>query len=87
MSNGWGRSTWNSGQWGGTPASVTLTGLAGTTALGSETVSGDANVTETGLAATGALGTILAAGFAITGVSGNASTIALGDETVTCDAN
>ena len=88
MATGWGRDTWGDGPWGATAVSVSLSGVAGTSALGDESsVTGDCNLTETGLAGTGAVGTIVAAGFAITGVSGTASTIGLGDETVTCDAN
>jgi len=52
---GWGRDTWDSGAWG-EAAPVILTGVAGTTALGDETVIADANVSVTGLSATSALG-------------------------------
>jgi hypothetical protein len=39
MAVGWGRSTWGSGAWGQPHnMTVSLTGLAGTTALGTETV-------------------------------------------------
>ena len=48
---GWGRSTWNSGTWGN-PVPVELTGLAGTGAVSSLTITWDANVAETGVAAT-----------------------------------
>ena len=67
----------------GEPLPVDITGVAATTALGSETVTGSAIVYPTTVAGTGAVGTLVAAGFAITGVSGTASTVGLGDETVT----
>ena len=41
MATGWGRSTWGDGPFGATAVSVAVTGLAGTTALGAETVTGD----------------------------------------------
>ena len=44
---GWGRSTWGSGAWG-EAVPVTVTGVAGTSALGSVTVTGDANVSVLG---------------------------------------
>ena len=56
MAVGWGRSTWGSGAWGQPHnMTVSLTGLAGTTALGTETVSCDANVAETGFGVTGSM--------------------------------
>ena len=58
---GWGRSTWNSGTWG-EPVPIELTGLAGTTALGSLTITADANVAETGVYGTGSVGTLVATG-------------------------
>jgi len=62
---GWGRSTWGSGPWG-QPAvvnvTVNLTGVAGTSALGTETVSCDANITETGVYCTGSVGSLTATG-------------------------
>ena len=54
---GWGRGTWGEATFG-EPVPVVLTGLAGTSALGSETVTGDANITETGLAGTSGLGSV-----------------------------
>jgi len=47
---GWGRDTWDSGAWG-EAAPVILTGVAGTTALGDETVVAKAVILPTGLAA------------------------------------
>ena len=54
---GWGRGTWGQLTWG-EPIPVELTGLAGTTALGTETVSAAANVAVTGLAGTGAISSL-----------------------------
>ena len=48
---GWGRGTWGQGTFG-EPIPVSLTGVAGTSALGSETVTGAANVTESQLGET-----------------------------------
>ena len=49
--SGWGRAGWGDGPWG-QPAivnvTVNLTGVAATSALGTETVSCNANITETG---------------------------------------
>jgi len=56
---GWGRGTWNQNAWN-TPLSVLVTGVAGTSALGSETVTGGATVVVTGVAGTSALGSVLA---------------------------
>jgi hypothetical protein len=58
---GWGRGTWGQLTFG-EPIPVVLTGVAGTSALGSETVTGDANITETGLAATSGLGSVTGKG-------------------------
>ena len=84
---GWGRGTWGQGAWG-TALPVAVTGVAGTSALGSETATGGATIAVTGVVGTSALddGTAVQAA-AVTGVSAVASTSALGDESVTCDAN
>ena len=58
---GWGRSTWGSGAWG-EASPVELTGLAGTTALGSLTITADANVAETGVYGTGAVSSLTVTG-------------------------
>ena len=84
--NGWGRGTWGQLTWG-EPLPVVITGVAGTTALGSETATGDAIVAVTTVAGTGAVGTVVANGVAIVGVSGAASTVSQGEETVTGGAN
>ena len=49
--NGWGRGEWNEGAWG-TALPVTLSGLAGTSALGTVSTDAEANVTLSGLSAT-----------------------------------
>ena len=58
---GWGRSTWGAGPWG-EPAkqsvSFTLTGVAGTSALGTVVASIPKSVTVSGLSSTSALGSI-----------------------------
>ena len=47
---GWGRSTWGNGPWGQPAVTlVNVTGVAGTSALGSETVIAKALVVVTGL--------------------------------------
>ena len=86
MAVGWGRGTWGQGTWGEpveVDVTVTLTGLAGTSALGTESVSAGATVAVTGLAGTGSVGTVVATGAAIVTETGVAGTTALGTETVT----
>jgi hypothetical protein len=68
---GWGRGEWGDGPWGN-PDSVVVTGVVGTSGLGSVTVSGAANVTLTGVSATGAIGTEIvgiSVSISVTGVS------------------
>ena len=60
MSTGWGRGTWGQGPWGqpiAVPVSVSVTGIAITSGLGSVSVVAKANQTPTGQAGTSALGT------------------------------
>ena len=52
---GWGRGTWGQGAWNA-PLPVEVTGVAGTTALGSETVLPAISVAVTGVAGTTAVG-------------------------------
>ena len=52
---GWGRGTWGQGAWNA-PLPVEVTGVAGTTALGSETVLPSISVAVTGVAGTTAVG-------------------------------
>jgi hypothetical protein len=74
---GWGQGTWGNNKWGGQlDTSFSVTGNAGTTALGNETVE-IANVAEvTGVSATTALGfnpavnIIIPISFGVTGVAG-----------------
>ena len=57
--NGWGQGAWNASGWGGfADATVAVTGLASTSALGDESVSADALVSPTGVAGTSASGTV-----------------------------
>ena len=75
---GWSRGTWGLGTWG-LKVPVFVTGVEGTTALGSEEVTGVATVSVTGVEATGGLGTapvvfgttITSTGVNATGVIGN----------------
>ena len=88
MATGWGRSTWGSDYWGATSVDVDVTGNAGTSALGNETVTAAANIAATGNVGTTALddGTAVQAA-AVTGVTAVASASELGDESVSCAAN
>jgi len=58
MATGWGRSTWGDDKWGVTSAIFGVTGVAGTSALGAESVVGEANVAVTESALTASLGTL-----------------------------
>ena len=51
---GWGRGTWGQGPWS-EPIPVEISGLAGTSALGTITVDAEANVSVTGQSATSAV--------------------------------
>ena len=99
MSVGWGRSTWGAGPWGqphSVPISFTISGVAGTSALGSVSVDaesnvtlsdGEANVSVTLGAATASIGSVTVhhnARFDINGVSATGS---LGSPTVVAKAN
>ena len=87
---GWGRSTWGSGTWG-IKVPVFVTGVEGTTALGSEEVTGVATVSVTGVEATGGLGTapvvfgttVIPTGVNATGVIGDVNIWALIDTSQT----
>jgi len=54
---GWGRNTWSSGTWG-QAFPVSVTGIAGTGAVGSVTVLINIDVSVTGVAGTGAVGSV-----------------------------
>ena len=84
--SGFGRGTYGQGAWN-TELPVIVTGVAGTSALGSETVVAGATVSVTGVAGTSALGSetvIAAAVFSVTGVAG---TSALGSVTASIGAD
>ncbi len=68
--NGWGRGTWGEGAWN-EEIPVTVTGVAGTGAVGSVTVSAGADAEVTGLEATASEGSVTVSGaFVITENSG-----------------
>ena len=84
----WGGSTWGDAGWGGSvPVTVAVTGVAASSALGNESVTGTSSTSLTGIAATGGVGSVIIIGAGIAGVSGTGSTAGLGDETVTGTAN
>lgn len=80
---GWGRSTWGAGAWS-QEAPVEVTGLAGTTALGTLTIAttGNISVGVTGSAGTGAIGSALAGAGASVTETGLQATVSFGDESV-----
>ena len=57
MATGWGRSTWGSDKWGVTSAIFAVTGVAGTLALGTESLITNNSLDMTGVVGTGAVGT------------------------------
>lgn len=68
---GWGRAGWGTDGWG-TPDDLDVTGVAGTSALGSVTVTPVCNVSVTGERAIGSVGTVttgISGTYAVTGVS------------------
>lgn len=77
MANGWGQGTWGAVGWGGIGnTSFSVTGVAGTSAVGDEGTTGGSLIIETGLEATGAIGTVNASSIHIitpTGVSASGS--------------
>lgn len=78
VTEGWGRDTWGSNAWGSDAASVTLTGLGATSALGSVTVRAGALVGATGLGAVGSVGTADAVGRANVALTGTTAQALLG---------
>ena len=82
--SGWGDGAWGASFWGGfVDADVSVTGVAGTSAVGEEGVTGTSVVVETGLSATGVVnssGVTFLFAYLQTGVS---ATGAIGNETVT----
>lgn len=84
--NGFGRGGWGQLTWG-EPIPVVVTGVAGTSALGNETVQANADVDVTNNLATTAVGAVAVQAFAVVGVSAVASTLGLGDETLITNNN
>ncbi len=86
--SGWGDGAWGASFWGGfVDADVSVTGVAGTTAVGEEGVTGTSVVVETGLSATGVInsaGLVFKFGYLVSGVS---STGAVGTVTFDGDSN
>jgi hypothetical protein len=78
---GWGRGSWNDGAWG-TALPIAVTEVAGTTGLGSVTVTADSNVSVTGLAGTGAIGTVIASSPKVVDVTGVLGTFELNSVSV-----
>jgi|19_taG_2_1085344.scaffolds.fasta_scaffold15506_2 hypothetical protein len=78
---GWGRSTWSSGTWD-EPVPVIVTGVAGTTGLGDESISVDISFAVTGVAGTTGLGNETVNLDFVVSVTGIAGTATLGDETI-----
>ena len=82
MANGWGQGTWGAVGWGGIGnTSFSVTGVAGTSAVGDEGATGTSTVIETGLEATSSLGTVIASSIHIITVSGVQSTATLNSAT------
>lgn len=86
--SGWGDGAWGASFWGGfVDADVSVTGVAGTSAVGEEGVSGTSVVVETGLSATGVVnssGLTFLFAYLQTGVS---STGAVGNVSILGDSN
>ena len=83
MAGTWGFSTYGSSTWGGVvDVTVSATGNAGTSALGTVSVAAAAGVTATGNAGTTGLGSVTVSAAAGVSASGNAGTTALGSVSV-----
>lgn len=80
---GWGRGTWGEGAWNA-PLAVEVTGVTGTTALGSETALPAITVAVTGVAGTTAVGseTVTATETVAVSATGVSGTTSVGSETV-----
>ena len=90
MSVGWGRSTWGAGPWGqpaSVSVSVSVSGVASTSALGTVTLDAEANVIPTGQVATSALGSLSVVAKANVTPSSQVGTSALGTLSVVAKAN
>lgn len=92
IGEGWGVSTWDSGVWGGVvevliSPIIIPTGQVIATALGTETVTGDAIITLSGNSITTALGTETISISIIASPTGQALASSLGSATVTTEVN
>ena len=83
---GWGRSTWNDGAWG-SPAPVTLSGLAGTSALGSVSLVTNNNVSVSVGTSTSGLGSPDIRIIFSTTIAGQSATGSVGSVTFDAEAN
>ena len=72
---------------GSTSIDVSVTGVVGTSALGSESVVAEANVAVTGVVGTSAVGSVTTVAKANVAVTGVAGTSALGSVTPTANSN
>ena len=80
MANGWGQGTWGAVGWGGIGnLSFSVTGVAGTTAVGDEGVDASSVVVETGLQATVSIGTVNASSVHVTVPTAVVGTTSLGN--------
>jgi len=80
MANGWGQGTWGAVGWGGIGnISFSVTGVAGTTAVGDEGVEASSVLVETGLQATGSVGTVSASSIFIITPAGIVGTTTVGN--------
>jgi len=84
--SGWGRGTWSQAAWG-EPLPVIVTGVAGTSAVGTVAVVAEANVPATGLAATGGVGSVTVTGVANVVTTGETGTGAVGTVVVAANAD
>ena len=80
MANGWGQGTWGAVGWGGIGnTSFSVTGVAGTSAVGDEGTTGSSLIIETGLEATASVGTVSASSVFIITPTGISATASVGD--------
>ena len=86
--NGWGRGTWGQLTWGEPiPVSpvtnnvLSISGVAGTAAVGSLTTTAHANIYPTGVEGTGNITSVIVWGLIIPGQTANYSTISTGQTT------
>lgn len=80
MATSWGQGTWGAIGWGGIGnTSFTVTGVAGTTAVGDEGATGSSTVIETGLEATASVGTVAASSVFIITPTGLEATASVGN--------